>query len=282
MRRIFVAVAVLVAAVSSQAQIKKVVIFGDSLSDVGNTNSVTFGFAPGSGYWSGRFSNGPVWIERFSTRFHLGSVVRSQANGWNYAFGGAKTGSGYVSLVIANCATQVSRYLSRTSPAATDLFVLWIGGNDYLDGATNWTTAINNIGSDITRLASAGARLILVPNLPPLGLIPRYVGGANQNAMTNLTTGHNAALAARIALLRSLYPATTMVLLDIEQKLKDIVMSPQAYGFTNVTSQAMGLSGINPDAYLFWDDVHPTRRAHELLGQLAGKALAEYMVRTSR
>ena len=43
------------------------VVFGDSLSDMGNGNnsaivSVVFSSPP---YWKGRFSNGPVWIEQF-------------------------------------------------------------------------------------------------------------------------------------------------------------------------------------------------------------------------
>ena len=45
----------------------RIVLFGDSLSDVGNVNNQTFGISPGSGYWNGRFSNGPVWVENFAT-----------------------------------------------------------------------------------------------------------------------------------------------------------------------------------------------------------------------
>ncbi|MBT7244787.1 MAG: hypothetical protein HN874_04990, partial [Euryarchaeota archaeon] len=44
------------------------VVFGDSLSDMGNGNadlivSTVFSSPP---YWNGRFSNGPVWIEHIS------------------------------------------------------------------------------------------------------------------------------------------------------------------------------------------------------------------------
>ena len=49
------------------------VIFGDSLSDMGNGNSeplvsVVFSSPP---YWQGRFSNGPVWIEHVSDGYGL-------------------------------------------------------------------------------------------------------------------------------------------------------------------------------------------------------------------
>ena len=29
----------------------------------------------------------------------------------------------------------------------------------------------------------------------------------------------------------------------------------------------------NPNEYLFWDNIHPTTRSHQLIGQLALKAL---------
>src|SRR4051794_146985 len=42
----------------------KVVVFGDSLSDVGNVSAATGGAVPASPpYFHGRFSNGPVYAE---------------------------------------------------------------------------------------------------------------------------------------------------------------------------------------------------------------------------
>ena len=46
----------------------KVIVFGDSLSDIGNIDDATFGVVPGSSYFSGRFSNGPAWVERLAER----------------------------------------------------------------------------------------------------------------------------------------------------------------------------------------------------------------------
>ncbi len=49
----------------------KLYIFGDSLSDIGNIASATFGSDPGPYYWNNRFSNGPVWVEDLDTGFGL-------------------------------------------------------------------------------------------------------------------------------------------------------------------------------------------------------------------
>jgi len=48
-----------------------------------------------------------------------------------------------------------------------------------------------------------------------------------------------------------------------------VLGQPSKYGFINVTDSAQGNSSVNPDQYLFWDDIHPTTAGHH---QLAGEA----------
>src|SRR5262245_1866124 len=67
------------------------VVFGDSLSDVGNISNATFGTNPGPYYWNGRFSNGPVYTETLATGLGLPAMARSTAGGNDYAYGGAQT-----------------------------------------------------------------------------------------------------------------------------------------------------------------------------------------------
>src|SRR6476619_7996434 len=68
------------------------VVFGDSLSDIGNIAQAPFINTPGPYYWNGRFSNGPVYAETLATGLGLPALNRSTASGGtDYAYGGAKT-----------------------------------------------------------------------------------------------------------------------------------------------------------------------------------------------
>ncbi|MGK0190016.1 MAG: phospholipase/lecithinase/hemolysin, partial [Verrucomicrobiales bacterium] len=48
---------------TSSGEVTEVVVFGDSLSDNGNVNALTFGFVPSDDYFGSRvFSNGAPWV----------------------------------------------------------------------------------------------------------------------------------------------------------------------------------------------------------------------------
>src|SRR3954468_4438171 len=89
----------------------QIVVFGDSLSDTGNVNNQTFGISPGSGYYEGRFSNGPVWVEGLATNLGVAAPTYSRGGGRDYAYGGAHTGGGsvnYTFFTFPNVGTQIS------------------------------------------------------------------------------------------------------------------------------------------------------------------------------
>ena len=79
-------------AAPAHAAPKTIYAFGDSLTDTGNITSSTFGILPLSPpYAPGRFSNGPLWIDRVAEAY--GTQVDAVAGGWQrLAFGGATTG----------------------------------------------------------------------------------------------------------------------------------------------------------------------------------------------
>lgn len=268
MLRRLVLVLLLGAPLVSLAQWNRMVCFGDSLTDVGNTNSVTFGFAPGSGYYQGRFSNGPVWVESLGPLLNVAAPTRSTNGGRDYAYGGAKTGSGFTSLVIRNMSNQIDQFLGASNPTANDIIVVWIAANDFLDGTPNVSNISLSVSNDITRLYNRGGRTFVVPNLPLLGYTPRYVGTSNEGPKNLVTQQYNAALESRLAALENL-PGIRIVRLDTAYLIDRIRTNAFGYGFFNVTVPAINLTGINPDTYLFWDDVHPTRRAHALLAAYA-------------
>src|SRR5215212_2022244 len=158
------------------------VVFGDSLSDIGNVQHNFLVNIPGPYYWNGRFSNGPIYAETLATGLGLPPLNRSTASGGtDYAYGGAKTtGTGFLdSFVIKDIDDQVNDYLSSHNGTANTLYVVFAGANDLLDGQTNMSVPVGSLQTSMERLYTGGARQFLVINLPPLGYAPRYNGSSS-------------------------------------------------------------------------------------------------------
>ena len=254
--------------------ISQVVVFGDSLSDSGNVFIKTSGYQPPDPpYWQGRFSNGPTWVELWAERIGL-SAAPSLADGSNYAFGGAETGDDPV-LFISNMGTQLATYLDGNTPSGSEMFVLWGGANDYFNGQRDPLVPADNIAGLITTLHGAGAERFLVPNMPPLGQTPMYRGTAEEQTADSFVAGFNAELSGRLALLRSEL-GVSIVEPDVHGLFMDFLANPDryadSYGITNFTDPAfdedMGIIVEQPDQYVFWDDVHPTRIAHRAIADI--------------
>lgn len=282
-RKVLLALAAIALTLSSAlASVKRLVIFGDSLSDVGNTSSATFGLQPGSAYWQGRFSNGPVWIEGVGSRTGL-PVVKSRSGGYNYAHGGAETGSGYEFIVLPNLITQVTQFLNSRTPNSTELHVVWAGGNDYLNGETNPSIPVANLESQIVRLYNSGARQFLVPNLPLLGFVPRNVGTSNEAPFNLISQQHNALLYQRLWILRRSKPGITIVQSEVAATMNLIRGNPGLFGLENVTEPAYNGSSTvpNPAVYAFWDEIHPTAPVHSILADQAMHAI-RFLIHTRK
>jgi phospholipase/lecithinase/hemolysin len=254
-------------------EVLRLVIFGDSLSDTGNLFDL-FGI-PGPPNWQGRFSNGPVWVEELAAQLGVPAPVHSLAGGTNYAYGGAETGSGGF-FGLLNMGGQVTRYLNTgPDPAPGDLFVLLGGANDFLNGQSNPAVPVANLSLRIQSLAAAGAQRFLIANLPPIGQTPRFRGTPDEAVFDQLAVDFNDLYAQELTQLETSL-GITVERLDLFVAFDEILADPAAYGLTNVTDPAYDGSTIvpNPDEYLFWDDIHPTRVGHALLGDCAADLLA--------
>jgi len=162
-----------------------IVAFGDSLSDVENVYLATGGVNPnppnppnlypggsfpGGSYDPGHYSNGPIWLEYLAHSLGIAAPTPSLAGGTDYAWGGAETGLvGTSFLGTPNIGSQISTYLATNTPMRTQLFTIWGGANDFLNGGiTNPAVPVANLVNEITTLAAAGGKLFMVPNLPLL------------------------------------------------------------------------------------------------------------------
>lgn len=260
------------------------IVFGDSLSDIGNISSATFGSTPGPYYSNGRFSNGPVYAESLATGLGLPTLTRSTSGGNDFAYGGAQTTGtgGFEGIFIRDLDEQVTQYLANRTPSATGLYVVFAGANDLIGGQTNVNTPVNKLTSEIGRLITGGARQFLVLNLPPLGETPRFNGSTSTRSTYNTRSEQfNTALATALDGVLTGNPAVTIKRLDVAGMFSQVLTNPADFGLVNVTqSAAPGLdpgdssyntSQIvpNPNQYLFWDDLHPTAAVHAILAQRA-------------
>jgi phospholipase/lecithinase/hemolysin len=282
---------------SARADFDRLYVFGDSLSDVGNIQTVTSGVGgivpptPGPYYFDGRFSNGPNFVETLAQGLGLGPVRPSVLGGDDYAYGGALvTGTPPpVGLILKDVDDQVTQYLAgHPVGSPTALYLVYAGSNDLVTDPASGPAAAASLAASIGRLYDAGARSILAPNLPPLGLVPRNNGDPARAAAANGASAQfNAALDAALDGLEARHPDLTLYRVDVAGLFADIAANPAAFGLTNVADAAA--PGLEPgarshdttriapgaDQYLFWDDLHPTRAGHALLGRAALAAVPE-------
>jgi thermolabile hemolysin len=262
------------------ATFSQLVVYGDSLSDLGRAAAATGGAAPpySTVVGEGRFSNGPIWVEYLAASLGIpasGNPATNRAT--NFAVGGATTGTTntiqplipFTIPALNGIQQQVNNNDIRDPDA---LYVIWGGANDYLGGGiTNPAIPVGNLFAEINTLIDRGARNIIVPNLPNLGELPSTPPGAAAIGLNNLTAGHNDGLARAISNLRSANPTVNLNLLDVNGLFNRVVANPIGFGFTDVTTQCIVGTTVctNPSGNLFWDEIHPTTEAHRLIGELA-------------
>jgi phospholipase/lecithinase/hemolysin len=275
-------------------------VFGDSLSDTGNLRSaIPFGGLLGNsiGYGgNGRFSNGDVWHEYLSDDLGLNSAQSSLSNGNNYAYGGAKVSGGDLLSVFARGMTdQVNDYTSGLGANSADkdaLYITWIGGNDVramvgqADPFAELEQTLDTLAASLAQLLDSGVSSLLIPNLPNLGAIPEFANTSNSAQAKELTVAWNTGLESRIWDLNHQFNAS-LYYFDVYTTFNELLAAPADFGFSNTSDQCRSVSGgffggerecANADEHAFWDYIHPTTAAHELLAQFAFDQLANNRV----
>lgn len=249
-------------------------VFGDSLSDNGNLFALTGGFPPAP-YFQGRFSNGPVAVEVLA-----GGLGLAAGQFHDKAIAGAMTGTGgqFPSSGMLN---QVAGFQASLQGAQADggaLYFVWGGAND-LRGGVSIGEAIGNLSNIVSTLHGLGARKFLLPNLPDLGLTPeaREGGGAAQASFASVV--FNQQLAAAYGALATQWSDEQFFYFDAFGAQHAITDGSASNGFNNVSNRCFDSRVpslcATPSAYLYWDNIHPTAAAHQILGNQMLAAVPE-------
>jgi outer membrane lipase/esterase len=257
--------------------------FGDSLVDNGNFFAQTNN--PPAPYYQGRFSNGSVFVEELELL--LGLPANS---GKNYGMGGATTGYEHIDFPLPNFTgllTQIDLFKAEFSVVDSNaLYVIAAGSNDYskinylnLDLPNDILTPVNNLSQSVETLYQAGARNIMVLDLPDFSKLPASLNFPLQDAQQALVNAHNSYLETSLENLTDEYEELNLISLDINYLIQDIIAQPQQFGLSNVTDACFNSVNFsvcdNPDEYLFWDLVHPSAVGHQKIAEFASETIEE-------
>ncbi|MDJ0574531.1 MAG: SGNH/GDSL hydrolase family protein [Xenococcaceae cyanobacterium MO_234.B1] len=280
--------------------ITQIVVFGDSLSDSGNSFTLTGGIIPPDPpYDSGRFSNGPVALEYLAEDLELTlDLYYDDEEGNNFAVGGARTGTGNSNnddiapllpdVTLPGLANQIDVFASSIDAGNADpdaLYVVWAGPNDFLDylgGSILADPAVlieqgfTNLVDSVTRLTDLGAKNLVVPNMPSLGRLP--FSAEFQGEATAISIAFNGGLSLALDNLELVAaPAEAQVIeVDLFSTTEAIAANPEEFGLSNVTDPLL-LSGLDPTVttgFFFWDIFHPTTEGHALFADTISQTIS--------
>ncbi|EIK51325.1 esterase EstA [Stutzerimonas stutzeri TS44] len=282
--------------------------FGDSLSDAGNfpdlgspllsgypTGGLRFTNRTGPSYGDGNVEYaGQVTTQLLAERLGLTSLpstpllpqlLTGNPDGTNYAVGGYRTDqildsiSGTSTVTAGSLSRSRDGYLVEHPQADPNaLYYLNGGANDIFQLGSRPTTmaaAAGNLVAGVSALAEAGARYIIVSDLPDVGSTPLGTLTGNSAQLNALSDQYNAELEAQLR-----GSGANYVLLNSRGLLDEVRANLAQFGFAADINQnavcfsgdscladpTYGRSGSNPDPdrLLFNDAVHPTTALHRI------------------
>lgn len=227
-------------------------VFGDSLSDVGNFNKHNPNISSFKGI--GRsFTTSPdiTWAD------NLPKSYSQQKDVQNYAVGGARVATedpikapwylrllslGAANPTIPSVKTQIDTHLKNNPKLdPTALYAVWIGSNDIMGikGGNKdlqvadvkvVETAANAQVAQIERLITAGAKTMLVPSLTNIGITPEFNTSAEKQKITKAVNHYNTTLykglqGSQKTKQANIIVPNTFALLD------EVIADPKGFGF---------------------------------------------------
>lgn len=220
------------------------------------------------------------------------------AGGVNFAHGGAVSGDITQSALGPNVTdgllqgqfvdNQVDLFLTlsgsgQISLDRRDQAFMWVGGNDYIANAqTDPTETVGNITENVRTLLDGGVKNIVVFTLPDLGATPvaselEAAGLASTELLTQATLAHNLLLRSSLWGLKREYrrQGARVETVNIFPLAKLIERRPRLFGFDisgpgpGTTGYCLGDGASDCSRYAFFDNIHPTAEAYEIIARYA-------------
>lgn len=154
--------------------------------------------------------------------------------------------------------------------------------------------AIESVFQNALLLAQSGARRFVFLTTPNAGYIPAFAGSPAAIFLGNeLANGFNCAIVGitpsyGCPFLPPGVPTVAEALVggfnaeilvfDSKTLLDDIILNPENYGLSNTTDHCIKpfeppFRCGRPDEYVYWDNIHPTSKVHEIIGKAIVDAL---------
>lgn len=163
---------------------------------------------------------------------------------------------------------------------------------------------LNNLTASIFKLTQAGAKHFVIMGVPPLADTPKFSNTNDSEVMRIAVETHNNRLQILVREWQENYQKADFLFIDTHRYAQAVIREPQKYGFTNTQDACIDVklpmlhalaqspfaanyvlnyahtlqyrnknvaSSVNytvcdtPDSYVFWDEVHPSTRAHYFL-----------------
>ncbi len=249
---------------NASAQFTNIYFFGDSLTDSGSYKPV---LPPGTGLFT--TNPGPVWSQVLAQRYGVTAEPANQG-GTNFAQGGARvTGLPGVpdsppTGTATPIATQVAQLVSGAPLDSGALYAVWGGANDIFfqlgalgAGAitpaqlqANVAAAAGELSRQVAILEAAGARYIVVFNLPDIGRSPSGIGSGQGAQISAISSLFNNTLIGGLDAL-----GTPAIRVNIFALFNEILANPAAFGFSEHID-----AGVRHDAVACLHQRQPRRR----------------------
>jgi outer membrane lipase/esterase len=204
----------------------------------------------------------------------------------NYAYAGASVVKD--AMPIPTLSNQVDTYFKHNCSADPNaIYVIWMGSNDFL-------RRINEADSDLIhsilfkikmnteRLINSGASTILLPQLPDIASSPDSVIKDINNGHTEYSKrlrkvvhSYNQQLRDMLTELSTQYPDIVLITVDIQKLFEQSLQQAKKLGILNLKEACNTNDYLenskpicdNPDQYLYWDNLHPTAKIHQMFAE---------------